>query len=293
MDDRAAPGAVPAPGPGPRAVPAPAFFVAGAVSQYLGAALAVVLFAHLGPLAVAWLRVGAAGGILWALRGRPRLRAWSGGRRRSVFAFGAVLAAMNLCFYLAIERLPLGNAVAIEFLGPVAVAVAGTRSPRNLAALVLAVAGVAALVELQWSASPLGVLFALAAAALWAGYIVLGGRVARGSAGAGDGVDALAWAMVLGSLLIAPAGVAGLALGEPTWGRVLGCAAVGVLSNVVPYGLDQVVLSRLRPSQFALLLALLPATATVVGAVALAQVPTGVEVVGIALVVVAVAVRDR
>ncbi|MPY92447.1 MAG: EamA family transporter [Acidimicrobiia bacterium] len=275
------------------AVPAPAFFVAGAVSQYVGAALAVVLFPYLGPLAVAWLRVGTSGALLWLLRGTPRRAAWDRPRRRAIAAFGVALAAMNLCFYLAVERLPLGNAVAIEFLGPIVVAVVGTRTARNVVALGLAVAGVVLLAEVQWSASPSGVMFALGSAVLWAGYIVLGARVARSGAGPADGLDALAWSMLIGSLAIAPAGLVGIALGEPTPVLVLGCAAVGVLSNVVPYGLDQVILHRLRPEQFALLLALLPATAAVVGAVALRQVPSVLESVGIGLVAAAVAARER
>lgn len=290
----------PAPRPGPGAqpaeawsdrVPASLFFVAGALSQYGGAALAVVLFPHLGPLAVAWLRVATAGVVLWLVRGRPRLGAWAPRRRGAVAAFGVTLAAMNLAFYLAVERLPLGNAVAIEFLGPIAVATWGARRARNVVALLLAVGGVALLAELQWSASPAGVLFALASAALWAGYILLGARVARGASGTADGLDGLAWALLIGAAAITPAGVAGLALGEPTAARLLGSAAVGLLSNLVPYGLDQVVLARLGPGEFALLLALLPATAAGVGALALGQWPAPAELAGIALVVAAVAVR--
>jgi inner membrane transporter RhtA len=273
-------------------VPPSLFFVTGAVSQYAGAALAVVLFPHLGPLAVAWLRVATSGAVLWAVRGRPRLRAWAPERRRALAVFGVTLAAMNLAFYLAVERLPLGNAVAIEFLGPIAVATWGARSARNVTALLLAVAGVGLLAELQWAASPAGVLFALASAVLWAGYILLGARVARGASGPADGLDGLSWSLLIGAAAITPAGVAGLVLGEPTPARVLGCAVVGLLSNVVPYGLDQLVLARLRPGEFALLLALLPATAAVVGALALGQSPTGPELAGIALVVLAVAVRS-
>ncbi len=267
--------------------------MAGAVSQYVGAALAVTLFPFLGPAAVAWIRVGSSGLFLWALRGRPRWRAWARARQLAIVTFGLTLAAMNLCFYLAVDRLPLGNAVAIEFLGPIVVAVLGARTARNAGALVLAVAGVALVAEVQWAASPVGVGLALSAAVLWAGYIVLGGRVARGGTGTADGLDALAWAMLLGSLGLAPLGVAGLVNGRPDAVRLVACAAVGLLSNVVPYGLDQVVLTRLAPSQFALLLALLPVTAAGVGAVVLHQVPGLAEVAGMALVVLAVAVRQR
>ena len=274
------------------AVPAPVFFVAGAVSQYVGAALAVTLFPFLGPPAVAWLRVAASGLVLWLVRGRPPPPP-RGIRRRLVAAFGVSLAVMNLCFYLAVARLPLGNAVAIEFLGPVAVAVAGARSRRNVAGLVLAVSGVLLLAEVQWAADPLGVVLALGAATCWAGYILLGSRVAAGGATAAERLDGLAWALLAGAVVLTPVGVLGVASGAPTALRVLAGAAVGLLSNLIPYGLDQVVLPRLSPARFALLLALLPATAALVGAVALAQVPTPVEAAGIGLVVLAVAVRAR
>jgi inner membrane transporter RhtA len=295
-------------------VPAPLFFIVGAISQYLGAALAVDLFDRLPPSAVAWLRVGFSGVVLWLWRGQRRRRqrrwrrggarrnsrapsttpstsrSWSGwgpAERRAVVIFGAALAGMNLCFYLAIERLPLGTAVAIEFTGPIAVAAVGTRSARNVAGLALATAGVLLLADVQWQASAPGVVAALAAAALWAVYIVAGSRVAASVAGS----DGLAWALLVGTLVISPFGVAGLAAGHPTLAVVAGCALVGILSNVVPYSLDQLVLPRLTPSQFALLLSLLPATAAVVGAVLLGQHPTPPEVVGIALVIGAVLIR--
>jgi inner membrane transporter RhtA len=214
-----------------------------------------------------------------------------------VIAFGVALAAMNLCFYLAIRRLPLGTAVAIEFSGPIAVAALGVRRGRNVAALALAVAGVVLLADVRWEASPAGVGFALGAAALWAGYIVLGARVgglegtgATGGPG-GGGLDGLAAASLVGALAIAPVGVG--ALGGLTVGVVALCGLVGVLSNVVPYALDQLVFPRLAASHFALLSTLLPATAAVTGAVVLGQFPTAVEATGIALVIVAVAITDR
>jgi inner membrane transporter RhtA len=291
-------------------VPAPLFFIVGAISQYLGAALAVDLFSRLPPSAVAWLRVGFSGGVLWLWRLQRRHRrgaaprraagrrrptgtsstgwsSWGRAERRAVVIFGAALAGMNLCFYLAVERLPLGTAVAIEFTGPIAVAAFGTRSARNVAGLGLASAGVLLLADVQWEASAAGVIAALAAAALWAVYIVVGSRVA----GSVTGSDGLAWALLVGTVVISPFGVAGLVAGSPTLAVVAACAVVGILSNVVPYSLDQLVLPRLSPSQFALLLSLLPATAAVVGAVLLGQHPTPPEVVGIALVIGAVLVR--
>lgn len=268
--------------------PAPLLFVCGALSQYAGAAAAVLLFTSVPAAGVAWLRVVAAAAVLAAWR-----RPWRRPRRALsspwlTIAFGVALACMNLAFYLAIERLPLGTAVSIEFLGPIAVAAAGTRTLRDGGAFLLAVGGVAVIADVQWQVSPVGVLYALAAAGLWAIYILLGSRVAR----TGAGIDGLAAGMVAGALVLAPftAGPALPALTRPL--LLVACLAVGVLSSVVPYVLDQVVLARTGPGRFALLLSLLPATAAIVGAIVLAQVPSPAEAAGIGLVVAAVAVRS-
>ena len=272
--------------------PAPMLFVIGAVSMYAGAALAVGLFSLLAPAAVAVLRMLGAAAVLLAWR-RPPAAAWRGARLLRAAAFGLATAGMNIAFYEAIARLPLGTAVAVEFCGPVAVAAMASRRPRDVAAVVLAAVGVALIADVRWSGSPSGVLWALAAAALWAAYIVLGKRVA----GAGNGLDDMAVgfavaAVALSPLLLLPGGGTGLAaLADPVV-PVL-AVGVGVLSSVVPYVLDQVVLRRVGQARFAVLLALLPATATVVGLIALRQVPSPLEGVGIAAVVVAVALRSR
>ncbi len=269
-------------------LPAEALFITGAVTQYIGAAIAVDLFDEMAAQGVAWLRVVGAAIILTAWR-RPWRRPWN--RHDLVLAamFGTVLTTMNLIFYLAIDRLDLGTAVAIEFAGPIAVAVAGTRTRRNAAAIVLAVAGVVLLAKVQPEGSTTGVALALAAAVLWAGYIVLGSRVAK----SGAAVDGLGAGMVAGAFVLAPfcAGSVGPAVDRPTLAVL--AMATGLLSSVIPYALDQVSLSRMPAARFALLLALLPVTATLVGAVWLGQVPSGTEVIGIALVVAAVATRDR
>ncbi len=271
--------------------PAPALFVIGAVSMYAGAALAVGLFGVLAPAAVAVLRMLGAALVLLAWR-RPRAGAWRGGRVLRAAVFGLATAGMNIAFYEAIARLPLGTAVAVEFCGPVAVAAVASRRPRDVAAVVLAALGVALIADVRWSGSPAGVLWALAAAALWAAYIVVGKRVA----GAGNGLDDLAVGFTLAAVVLSPVllwgGVGGLAaLADPS--VLLLAVGVGVLSSVVPYVLDQIVLRRVGQARFAVLLALLPATATVVGLVALTQVPSPLEAVGIAAVVVAVALRSR
>jgi inner membrane transporter RhtA len=271
--------------------PAPALFVIGAVSMYAGAALAVGLFSVLAPAAVAVLRMLGAAAVLLAWR-RPGAEAWRGGRVLRAAAFGLATAGMNIAFYEAIARLPLGTAVAVEFCGPVAVAAVASRRPRDIAAVVMAAVGVALIADVRWSGAPSGVLWALAAAALWAAYIVLGKRVA----GAGNGLDDMAVGFAAAAIVLTPVllirGATGIAaLADPL--VVLLAVGVGVLSSVVPYVLDQIVLRRVGQARFAVLLALLPATATVVGLVGLSQVPSPLEAVGIAAVVAAVALRSR
>ena len=182
--------------------------------------------------------------------------------------------------------------MAIEFCGPVAVAALASRRARDVAAVVFAAVGVLLIADVRWSASPVGVLFALAAAALWAAYIVLGKRVATG----GNGLDDMAVGFVVAAVVLSPLLFAGgpgalSALADPL--VLVLAVGVGVLSSVVPYVLDQVVLRRVGQARFAVLLALLPATATVIGLIALAQVPAVPELFGIAAVVAAVALRSR
>ncbi|GAA4828184.1 EamA family transporter [Actinomycetospora corticicola] len=264
--------------------------------MYVGAALAVGLFDRVSPAGVAWLRLAGAAVVLavWRLAARwfargDRVR-WS--RRRVVLAgaFGLVTAGMNIVFYEAIARLPLGTAVAVEFAGPVLVAALGSRSRRDWSALALVVLGVALIADVRLEGSPAGVVFALLAALLWAGYIVLGARVSSGSGSTGEGIDGLAIGFVVAAVVLSPLALTAAPIaGEPV---LLGTAlALGVLSSVVPYVLDQVVLRRVGRARFALLLALLPLTATVVGLVGLAQVPAPLEAVGIAAVIVGVALR--
>jgi inner membrane transporter RhtA len=265
-----------------------ALFLVNAVSQYAGASLAVRAFAAMPAAGVAWVRVLTGAVVLGAWR-----RPWRGLRGQTAVpllllaAFGIVLAAMNLTFYLAIQRLPLGTAVAIEFIGPILVAAIAARGPRNLAALAVAVAGVAILSRISVSGSPVGVVCAIAAGLLWALYIILAHQVAR----RGLGTTGLAAAMAVGAVAIAPLAAAP-ALESAGHGAVMLLAVgAGLLSSALPYALDQVLLRRLSRGSFALLLSLLPATATVMGLVLLRQVPQPLEILGIGLVVVAVVLR--
>src|SRR3954469_16760569 len=158
-------------------MPPQGYFIVSAVFHYLGPAFAVLLFERMQPLGVAWLRIASAAVLLGAWR-RPWRRI-EPSDRRLLIAWGAVLAVMNCCFYLAIDRLPLGTVAAIEFLPVVALAAAGARTRRNAAALLMAVAGMYLLTDVRLEGQPLGVAFAFANALLFAAYIVLAHRVAR------------------------------------------------------------------------------------------------------------------
>jgi inner membrane transporter RhtA len=208
---------------------------------------------------------------------------------RLIVAMGTVLAVMNVCFYVAIDLLPLGTVAAIEFLPVIALAALGARSAGNAAALVLAVGGVYLLTDVQLGAEPLGLAFAFANAALFALYIVLGHRVSR--LPALGGIDGLAAAMLVALVVATPLGgrQAAPALLSPV--ALLAGIGVGVSSSVIPYVCDQLAMARMRRETYALLVSLLPATATVIGLVVLAQVPSPQELAGVGLVVGGVALH--
>jgi inner membrane transporter RhtA len=269
-------------------VPPQGYFVISAVFHYLGPAFAVLLFAHVAPLGVAWLRIASAA-IIFALWRRP-WRYFLGLTRAEqgvILALGLVLAAMNSCFYEAIARLPLGTVGAIEFLGPIALAAAGLRSPRNIAAVIAAAIGVYILTDVRFAGTPLGFLFAFVNCALFVAYIVLGHRIASD----GAGIDRLGAAMLIAAVFALPFGIVDAlhALTDPV---LLGAAiGVGVSSSVIPYICDQLAMARLPRATFALLLSLLPATASLIGLIVLHQVPSVIEVGGIALVIAGVALH--
>jgi inner membrane transporter RhtA len=266
-------------------VPAPGYFVTSAVFHYLGPSFAVLLFARIGVLGVAWLRIAVAAAVFAAWR-RP-WRALRTGPWRATVLLGVVLGLMNVAFYLAIDRLPLATVGAVEFLGPIALAAAGVRTGRNLVALLLAVGGVALLADVRFAGAPLGFAFAFANCALFAAYVVVGHRVA-GDGGAA-GVDRLGAAMLVALVVVGPVGL-GQAAGAFRHPVLLAAGAgVGVCSSVIPYVCDQLAMARLPRSTFALLLALLPATAALLGAIVLKQLPTPPELAGIALVAAGVA----
>jgi inner membrane transporter RhtA len=206
-----------------------------------------------------------------------------------LIGLGLCLAVMNTSFYLALDRLPMSLVAAIEFVGTIGIALYGLRTARNLAALGLAVLGVFLLIDVRWSSDPVGLFWAFLNGALFVGYIVLGHKISE--AGASGGVERLGAAMAIAFLFIMPIGFreALRALGNPT--LILAGAGVGVCSSVIPYVCDQLAMSRLPRATFALMLALLPATATVIGVIVLAQIPSLRDTLGVALVMAGVAVH--
>lgn len=271
-------------------VPPHVWFGGSAVFHYLGPAFAVLLFPSVGVLGVAWLRIASA-----ALIFAPWTKPWTTFRKADrrtrllLLALGVCLAVMNTAFYLALDSLPISLVAAIEFVGTIAVALYGLRSGRNLAALALTVLGVFILIDVKWASDPLGLFWAFLNGALFVGYIILGHKISQG--GASGGVERLGAAMAAAFLFIFPIGLveAAAAFANPI--LILAGIGVGVCSSVIPYICDQLAMSRLPRASFALLLALLPATATIIGVIVLAQIPSLKDVLGVLLVMFGVAIH--
>jgi inner membrane transporter RhtA len=272
------------------ALPPHLWFGVSAVFHYLGPSFAVLLFAQVGVLGMAWLRIASA-----ALVFAPLTRPWRTFRRTDrqgrvlVVALGVCLAAMNCCFYLALDRLPISLVAAIEFVGTIGVALAGARTARNLAALGLAVGGVLLLIDLRWSSDPLGLVWALLNGAFFVAYIMLGHRLSR--AGGTGGIVGLGAAMAVAFVLVLPVGLGQALPAFSSPPLLLAAAGVGICSSVIPYVCDQLAMARLPRASFALMLCLLPVIAAVTGAAVLGQMPTVADMTGIALVVLGVAIH--
>jgi inner membrane transporter RhtA len=285
-------------------LPPTSFFLISSLFHYLGPSLAVLLFARVDVLGVAWLRIASAA-VVFALWRRPwRILAGAGGAQRSVFVgLGVVLAAMNSLFYLAVDRLPLATVGAIEFLGIVVLAAGGARTKRNVLALVIAVAGVAVLTDVRLSGQTLGFVFAFANCAGFMLYVVLGHRIASipasgevpgdgaGRAASMSGIDQLGLSMLVAAVVATPftVGAAGAAFLHPVW--LAWGIGVGLCSSVIPYVTDQLAMARLPRATFALMLALLPAAAIAIGLIVLGQVPTWPDLAGVGLVIAGVAIH--
>jgi inner membrane transporter RhtA len=281
-------------------VPPQSYFAASALFHYLGPSFAVLLFARVDVLGVAWLRIASAALVfsVWRRPWRTFARLDREGRRL-VISLGAVFAAMNACFYVAIDHLPLATVAAIEFVGPIALAVAGTRTARNAGAVVAATAGVYLLTHVHFGGETIGLAFASANCVLFTLYIVLAHRVARqrtgGNARQGQrigGIDGLAVAMLVAFVFVSPVGLAGAvhAFRDPI--ALAAGVGVGVSSSVIPYVFDQLAMARLARATYALFVSLLPAVATVIGVVVLAQLPSALELCGIVLVMAGVALHE-
>ncbi len=270
------------------AAPAPSLVAAGAVSVQFGAALATHLFDRVGPTGAVTLRVVFAAVVLGAVvRPSPGLVRGLGARRADLavlVSFGVVLGGMNLLFYEAIARIPLGVAVTVEFVGPLAVTLGGSRRRLDLVWAVLAGAGVFLLAGDGLVGGrpldPVGVGMALGAGGCWAGYILLSAQTGRRFAGS----SGLALSMVVAAVCLLPVGLAtaGIDLVAP---GVLGIGlVVAVLSSVLPYSFELAALRRLTPRAFGVLASLDPAFAALAGFVVLGQDLSGAELVALALV---------
>jgi len=270
--------------------PPHAWFGVSAIFHYLGPSFAVLLFPAVGVLGVAWMRIASAAAIFapWTKPWRTIKQA-DARTRFLLIGLGACLAIMNTSFYLALDRLPMSLVAAMEFVGTIGVALYGLRTARNFTALALAALGVFLLIDVKWSTDPLGLCWAFLNGALFVGYIVLGHKISEG--GASGGVERLGAAMAMAFFFIMPIGFVQAAEAFTMPVLVLAGIAVGVCSSVIPYVCDQLAMSRLPRASFALMLALLPATATLIGVMVLAQIPSGQDMIGVLLVMSGVAIH--
>lgn len=266
-------------------IPPHLYFVGSSIFHYLGPSFAVLLFARVSVSGVAWLRIASAA-VVFALWRRP----WRvflvvpSETRWLIVSLGSVFAIMNYSFYIAIDRLPLGTVAAIEFIGPILIALIGARSWRNLLALGFAVTGVYLLTDIRITGEPIGFVWAFINAALFALYIVLAHRISRSDTRT-KSVDRLGAAMLIAAIFITPLGIKGAL---PALTDLVAFAAgvgVGVSSSVIPYVFDQLAMNRLPRSTYALFVALLPAVAVIIGIIVLRQFPTWLEVTAIGLVI--------
>lgn len=280
----------------PASVPPPALILLGIVSVQVGAGLAKHLFDRLPPTSVVAIRLLASALVLGFLARRallPVLREHSWRSLAVVAGYGASLAGMNFAFYQSLSRIPLGVAVTIEFLGPLSVAIAGSRRPRDLVWVVLAAAGVLMLARGGGDLDLVGIGFALLAAVGWAAYILLTAATGRRI----PGTTGLALASIIGTLVMLPGGIAagvaagGGALLDPT--LLLIGLGVGLLSSVIPYSLELEALRRVPARVFGILMSMEPAVAALVGLVMLGEVLSGRQWVAVGCVIAACAGATR
>lgn len=252
-----------------------------------GAAIATTAFDKAGPLGAVWVRSLVGGGLL-SLYIRPKLRALTREQIAAILPFGLCLVALNVFFFLALDRAPLGIVSGIEMLGPLAVAVLGRRDAFDFVWISCAAAGVLVLSLARGTeghVDGLGVVFALCAAAAWGTYIVLGKRVAQRV----EGLGGLAFALLISALVQTPLGLVFGHSGLWSWSVLAVLAAAGVLSTLVPFALEMTALRELSTGTFGLLMALEPASATLAGLVIRDQRLTAFQLLGVGLVMLAAA----
>jgi inner membrane transporter RhtA len=286
--------AVRRPGPFARAidaVPPPGLLLVSIVSIQLGAAVAVHLFATLGPIGTVFLRVSFSA-VFLLIATRRRIRVNSGRHVGLLLLFGCVIGAMNMCFYGAISRIPLGIAVAIEFIGPLGVAVVTSRRPREFLWIGLAFAGLVMLTpSIGSDLDPIGVGLALAAGAGWASFVLISPRVGRAVGSAG-----LALGMLVAGLFTLPFALAAGGLGRPDAAVLGGAVAVAIFSTTLPLSLEFEALRRMTARAYGVVVTLEPVVAALVGTLVLGQALPPTALVAIACVTAAaigVTLTDR
>lgn len=269
-----------------KTLPAPALFILSGTTQYLGASVAVGAFNHLGPTTTAWWRFALATVFLLAWQ-KPWRTSFT---KHEIFVaglFGIVMAGMNMIFYEAVSRVDLGLVVALEFIGPIALAVALNHGWRVRLAALLAFTGVILISGFGLDfANPqigIGILLSFLAGAMWAGYIILGKTVSRGK-----GLQSLAVGCFTATIFTSPLAVRSIETVITNYQLLGSLLTVALLSTLIPYSLDQIIMRRLDASTFALLEALLPATSLIIGIIFLNQIPTSFAVLGLILVSVSV-----
>lgn len=271
-------------------VPPHSWFGISAIFHYLGPSFAVLLFPSVGVLGIAWLRMAFAT-LIFAPVTHPiqtlsqsskQIRLWLCG-------LGLSIAVMNTSFYLALDRLPMSVVASIEFIGIIVLAVHGLRTKRNLLALLITSIGVLVLVNLRWSSDLLGLFWVALNSVAFVSYIVIGHKLA--ASGATAGIARLGTAMFIATFILLPIGFKEATATFLSPLLLFAGLGVAICSSVIPYSCDQLAMSRLPRSSFALMLALLPASATIIGALVLGQFPSNQDLVGILIIIIGIAIH--
>jgi inner membrane transporter RhtA len=285
------PETTPAPNKRLKGFEAELLFIFSAFALNAGNAMGKAQFDNVAPATMAWLRMFGAMVVAVCIVGPRRLapKLWTRQELKSAAILGLSTGLTSTFFYMAIDRLPLGKGVSIEFIGPITVAALFTRTKRNAIALVVAVVGVAILSGVELSGEPLGVLFIFIAAIFWGIHIVYAGKVAN----AHGGLDGLAMSFIFGALLTFPMGAPDIGA-VITYPYLIGLGiVVGALASVTSYGIDQRILRIVTVRHYSVLLAMLPIVATIFGYVVFHQTPQSWDYLGSALIIAGIILQER